>query len=83
MGIFTKTKSSVASATKMSFSEQLTNIKEVFRNAYQKAENLSREIETDIAAKTARIATLQSQLQASETVMKDTEKFMKSIENFI
>lgn len=80
MGIFTKTKSNV---TKMSFSEQLTNIKEVFRSAYQKAENLSREIEADIAAKTSRIATLQSQLQASETVMKDTEKFMKSIENFI
>lgn len=82
MGIFRK-EGATASAKSVTFTEQLDAIKETFKTAYQRAENLSSTIEKDIAAKTTKIASLQSQLNASENAMAETQKFMKNLEKFI
>lgn len=84
MGIFGKKKEAVAPVkTPVTFTEQLDAIKETFKTAYQRAENLSSTIEKDIVDKTTKIASLQSQLNASENAMTDTQKFMKNLEKFI
>lgn len=70
-------------AKSVTFTEQLDAIKETFKTAYQRAENLSSTIEKDIVAKTTKIASLQSQLSASENAMAETQKFMKNLEKFI
>lgn len=82
MGIFRKNETAV-SAKSVTFTEQLDAIKETFKTAYQRAENLSSTIEKDIEAKTTKIASLQSQLNASENAMAETQKFMKNLEKFI
>lgn len=82
MGIFKK-EETVTSTKSVTFTEQLDAIKETFKTAYQKAENLSSTIEKDIVAKTTKIASLQSQLNASENAMAETQKFMKNLEKFI
>lgn len=84
MGIFGKKKETVTPVkTPVTFTEQLDAIKETFKNAYQRAENLSSTIEKDIVDKTTKIASLQSQLNASENAMTETQKFMKNLEKFI
>lgn len=84
MGIFGKKKEAVAPVkTPVTFTEQLDAIKETFKTAYQRAENLSSTIEKDIVDKTTKIASLQSQLNASENAMTETQKFMKNLEKFI
>ena len=84
MGYFGKKKETVASVkTPVTFTEQLDAIKETFKTAYQRAENLSSTIEKDIVDKTTKIASLQSQLNASENAMTETQKFMKNLEKFI
>lgn len=82
MGIFRKGETATP-AKSMTFTEQLDAIKETFKTAYQRAENLSSTIEKDIVAKTTKIASLQSQLSASENAMAETQKFMKNLEKFI
>lgn len=82
MGIFGK-RETVTPAKSITFTEQLDAIKETFKIAYQRAENLNGTIEKDIAAKTTKIASLQSQLNASENAMAETQKFMKNLEKFI
>ena len=84
MGIFGKKKETVTPVkTLVTFTEQLDAIKETFKTAYQRAENLSSTIEKDIVDKTTKIASLQSQLNASENAMTETQKFMKNLEKFI
>lgn len=84
MGIFGKKEKTVAPVkTPVTFTEQLDAIKETFKTAYQRAENLSSTIEKDIVDKTTKIASLQSQLNASENAMTETQKFMKNLEKFI
>ena len=84
MGIFGKKKETVTPVkTPVTFTEQLDAIKETFKTAYQRAENLSSTIEKDIVDKTTKIASLQSQLNASENAMTETQKFMKNLEKFI
>lgn len=82
MGIFGK-KETTTPEKSVTFTEQLDAIKETFKTAYQRAENLSSTIEKDIVAKTTKIASLQSQLNASENAMTETQKFMKNLEKFI
>ena len=84
MGILGKKEKTVAPVkTPVTFTEQLDAIKETFKTAYQRAENLSSTIEKDIVDKTTKIASLQSQLNASENAMTETQKFMKNLEKFI
>lgn len=84
MGIFGKKKETVTPVkTPVTFTEQLDAIKETFKTAYQRAESLSSTIEKDIVDKTTKIASLQSQLNASENAMTETQKFMKNLEKFI
>lgn len=82
MGIFGN-REIVTPAKSVTFTAQLDAIKETFKTAYQRAENLSSTIEKDIVAKTTKIASLQSQLSASENAMAETQKFMKNLEKFI
>ena len=84
MGIFGKKKETTTPVkSTVTFADQLAAIKETFKTAYTKAENLNVKIEEDIQSKTTAIENLQKKLAASESTQAEVQKFMKDIENFI
>lgn len=68
---------------KASFSERLTGIKSIFSEIYKKAQNLSAEIDTQVALKNSQILKLQEELEEVNTTKKETETFMKNLEKFV
>lgn len=81
MGIFTKNET--VTTVGKSFAEHLTEIKESFRTAYNKADALNQKIKDDMIATTAQIEVLQMKLNESAEAKVNTEEFMKNLEKFI
>ena len=80
MAIFKTTKIEEKPST---FAEQLSKIKSHFKIAYENANNLHAEMESEIAKKQSQITTLQEDIKNIDITKKETETFMSNIEKFI
>jgi hypothetical protein len=86
MGIFTK-KSESRTATVVvapkTFNDRLTDVKSMFKKAYEEANNLRDEMLGEIAVKQTQIENIQASINEIEATKADTEKFINNLEKFI
>ncbi len=76
MRIFSKT-------AKLSFAEQMTAIKSIFKTAHENASNLYSQMEEEIKSKESKIDSLQSDIEAINITKMETEEFIKNISKLI
>ena len=85
MGLFNKKtveKTTVVVARK-TFNDRLTDVKSMFKKAYEEANNLRDEMLGEIAVKQTQIENIQASINEIEATKADTEKFISNLENFI
>lgn len=85
MGLFNKKtveKTTVVVARK-TFNDRLTDVKSMFKKAYEEANNLRDEMLGEIAVKQTQIENIQASINEIEATKADTEKFISNLEKFI
>lgn len=85
MGLFNKKtveKTTVVVARK-TFNDRLTDVKSMFKKAYEEANNLRDEMLGEIAVKQTQIENIQASINEIEATKADTEKFINNLEKFI
>ena len=85
MGLFNKKtveKTTVVVARK-TFNDRLTDVKSMFKKAYEEANNLRDEMLGEIAVKQTQIENIQASINEIEATKADTEKFINNLETFI
>lgn len=86
MGIFTKKSESRAATVVVApktFNDRLTDVKSMFKKAYEEANNLRDEMLGEIAVKQTQIENIQASINEIEATKADTEKFINNLEKFI
>lgn len=85
MGLFNKKtveKTTVVVARK-TFNDRLTDVKSMFKKAYEEANILRDEMLGEIAVKQTQIENIQASINEIEATKADTEKFINNLEKFI
>ena len=85
MGIFNKktVKETTVVVARKTFNDRLTDVKSMFKKAYEEANNLRDEMLGEIAVKQTQIENIQASINEIEATKADTEKFINNLEKFI
>lgn len=85
MGIFNKktAKETTVVVARKTFNDKLTDVKSMFKKAYEEANNLRDEMLGEIAVKQTQIENIQASINEIEATKADTEKFINNLEKFI
>ena len=85
MGIFNKktAKETTVVVARKTFNDRLTDVKSMFKKAYEEANNLRDEMLGEIAVKQTQIENIQASINEIEATKADTEKFINNLEKFI
>ena len=85
MGIFNKktVKETTVVVARKTFNDRLTDVKSMFKKAYEEANNLRDEMLGEIAIKQTQIENIQASINEIEATKADTEKFINNLEKFI
>ena len=85
MGIFNKktVKETTVVVARKTFNDRLTDVKSMFKKAYEEANNLRDEMLGEIAVKQTQIESIQASINEIEATKADTEKFINNLEKFI
>ena len=85
MGLFNKktVKETTIVVTKKTFNDRLTDVKSMFKKAYEEATNLRDEMLGEIAVKQTQIENIQASINEIEATKADNEKFINNLEKFI
>ena len=81
MGLFTK--ENTTTVVKQSYADRLGNIKSMFQIAHSKASALNDEMQKEIDAKKAQVASINEQIKEISITQVETNKFMSNLEKFI
>ena len=81
MGLFTK--ENTTTVVKQSYADRLGNIKSMFQTAHSKASALHDEMQKEIDAKKAQVASINEQIKEISATQAETNKFMSNLEKFI
>lgn len=81
MGFFTK--ENTTTVVKQSYADRLGNIKSIFQAAHNKALALHEEMQKEIDAKKAQVASINEQIKEISVTQAETNKFMSNLEKFI
>ena len=65
------------------FNDRLSDVKSMFKKAYEEANNLRDEMLGEIAVKQTQIENIQASINEIEVTKADTEKFINNLEKFI
>ena len=69
--------------TKTSFADQLAETQSIFKKAFDKAVKLKDQILADNSAKTEKIQTIQSEIDANNKVLSECDSFMNKLSDII
>ena len=85
MGLFNKktVKEATVVVARKTFNDRLTDVKSMFKKAYEEANNLRDEMLGEIAVKQTQIENIQASINEIEATKADTEKFINNLEKFI
>ena len=85
MGLFNKNtvKETTVVVARKTFNDRLTDVKSMFKKAYEEANNLRDEMLGEIAVKQTQIENIQASINEIEATKADTEKFINNLEKFI
>ena len=85
MGLFNKktVKETTIVVARKTFNDRLTDVKSMFKKAYEEATNLRDEMLGEIAVKQTQIENIQASINEIEATKADTEKFINNLEKFI
>lgn len=85
MGLFNKktVKETTIVVARKTFNDRLTDVKSMFKKAYEEANNLRDEMLGEIAVKQTQIENIQASINEIESTKADTEKFINNLEKFI
>ena len=85
MRLFNKktVKKTTVVVTRKTFNDRLTDVKSMFKKAYEEANNLRDEMLGEIAVKQTQIENIQASINEIEATKADTEKFINNLEKFI
>ena len=85
MGLFNKktVKETTVVVAPKTFNDRLTDVKSMFKKAYEEANNLRDEMLGEIAVKQTQIENIQASINEIEATKADTEKFINNLEKFI
>lgn len=85
MGLFNKktVKETTVIVARKTFNDRLTDVKSMFKKAYEEANNLRDEMLGEIAVKQTQIENIQASINEIEATKADTEKFINNLEKFI
>lgn len=85
MGLFNKktVKETTVVVARKTFNDRLTDVKSMFKKAYEEANNLRDEMLGEIAVKQTQIENIQASINEIEATKADTEKFINNLEKFI
>ena len=85
MGLFNKktVEETTVVVTRKTFNDRLTDVKSMFKKAYEEANNLRDEMLGEIAVKQTQIENIQASINEIEATKADTEKFINNLEKFI
>lgn len=85
MGLFNKktVKETTVVVARKTFNDRLTDVKSMFKKAYEEANNLRDEMLGEIAIKQTQIENIQASINEIEATKADTEKFINNLEKFI
>lgn len=85
MGLFNKktVKETTIVVARKTFNDRLTDVKSMFKKAYEEANNLRDEMLGEIAVKQTQIENIQASINEIEATKADTEKFINNLEKFI
>ena len=81
MGLFTK--ENTTTVIKQSYADRLGNIKSMFQIAHSKAAALNDEMQKEIDAKKAQLASINEQIKEISATQAATNKFISNLEQFI
>lgn len=82
MGIFKKDSNNIVVVQK-SYNERLNDVMSIFRSAYDKASVIMQDMQNDIEAKKAQVASINEQIKEISATQAETSKFMSNLEKFI
>ena len=85
MGLFNKktVEETTIVVARKTFNDRLTDVKSMFKKAYEEANNLRDEMLGEIAVKQTQIENIQASINEIEATKADTEKFINNLEKFI
>lgn len=85
MGLFNKktVEETTVVVARKTFNDRLTDVKSMFKKAYEEANNLRDEMLGEIAVKQTQIENIQASINEIEATKADTEKFINNLEKFI
>ena len=85
MGFFNKktVEETTVVVARKTFNDRLTDVKSMFKKAYEEANNLRDEMLGEIAVKQTQIENIQASINEIEVIKADTEKFINNLEKFI
>lgn len=85
MGFFNKktVEETTVVVARKTFNDRLTDVKSMFKKAYEEANNLRDEMLGEIAVKQTQIENIQASINEIEATKADTEKFISNLEKFI
>ena len=85
MGLFNKktVKKTTIVVARKTFNDRLTDVKSMFKKAYEEANSLRDEMLGEIAVKQTQIENIQASINEIEATKADTEKFINNLEKFI
>ena len=85
MGLFNKktVKETTVAVVRKTFNDRLTDVKSMFKKAYEEANNLRDEMLGEITIKQTQIENIQASINEIEATKADTEKFINNLEKFI
>ena len=82
MGIFKKDSNNIVVVQK-SYNERLNDVMSIFRSAYDKVSVIMQDMQNDIEAKKAQVASINEQIKEISVTQAETSKFMSNLEKFI
>lgn len=86
MGLFNKKtikEETTVVVVRKTFNDRLSDVKSMFKKAYEEANNLRDEMLGEIAVKQTQIENIQASINEIEVTKADTEKFINNLEKFI
>jgi hypothetical protein len=81
MGLFTK--ENTTTVVRQSYADKLGNIKSMFQVAHSKALAFHEEMQKEIDAEKAQVASINEQIKEISATQAETNKFMSNLEKFI
>lgn len=77
------TKENTTTVVRQSYADRFGNIKSIFQAAHSKASALNDEMQKEMDAKKAQVASINEQIKEISVTQAETNKFMSNLEKFI